>query len=81
MPKRTKAKAQADEVTYLYRIPAAVPDGLVVVHNTVRPVRPLGLNGFRAWLQEPSERLEVCPCGWAPKLPVHHRVAQGPKPA
>jgi hypothetical protein len=43
--------------------PADVPEGRVVVRNAVFPTgRRLNENGFRAWLQIPSERLEVCPC-------------------
>jgi hypothetical protein len=40
--------------------------GMVVVHNHVAHTidMPLGLNGFRAWQQMPTERLAVCPCGW-----------------
>jgi hypothetical protein len=72
----------AGYVKYLSGIPASVPEGRVVVHNHVRPPRlpgsrdflPLGWNGFRAWLASPSKRLEVCDCGWAPKLTKHYRV-------
>jgi hypothetical protein len=57
--------------------PADVPEGRVVVHNAVFPTgRRLNENGFRAWLQIPSERLEVCPCKWAPQLGEHYRVAR-----
>jgi hypothetical protein len=42
--------------------PADVPEGRVVVHNAVFPTgRRLNENGFRAWLQIPSERVEVVP--------------------
>jgi hypothetical protein len=58
-----------------------VPDGRVVVHNVLPTPRvgsrgflPLGRNGFRAWLAEPSERLKICGCGWAPKLGKHYRI-------
>ncbi len=60
--------------TYLKRIPPAVPPDRVLVHNNVRPTRPLGQRGFRAWLALPSAALEVCACGWAPELPEHYRV-------
>ena len=61
---------------YLRRIPAAheVPAGLVVVHNHVRPAPRLGLRGFRAWLSDPSGKLEPCTCGWAPELGTHYRL-------
>lgn len=59
---------------YLYKIPAEVPAGRVVVHNRVRPTRHLGSRGFRAWLAEPSDRLEACGCDWAPELGEHYRV-------
>ena len=69
---------------YLSKIPAGVPDGRVLVHN-VRPTRrggsrgflPLGSRGFRAWLAEPSDRLAVCGCDWAPELGEHYRVKRG----
>jgi hypothetical protein len=57
--------------TELRRLPRAVPSGLVLVHNHVRPVRRLGARGFRAWLSPPSDQLSPCPCGWAPELGHH----------
>lgn len=66
--------------TYLERIPPnadAIPAGLVVVHNHVRPARRLGTRGFRAWLQAPDDRVTVvtvCECGWAPEVGDHYRV-------
>ncbi len=45
---------------YLDKVPAVVPEGRVIVHNHVRPVKRLGEGEFRAWLQVPDERLEVC---------------------
>ena len=59
-----------DEPRYLKHIPIAVdiPAGMVVVHNQASPAHPLGMHGFRAWLQAPSERLEVCACELAPEL-------------
>jgi hypothetical protein len=60
---------------YLTRLPAAVPPGRVLVHNTVRPARRLGTRGFRAWLEPPNESLTVCDCCWAPELGVHFRKA------
>jgi hypothetical protein len=63
------------DMEYLFKIPSRVPEGRIVVHDHVRPARPaLGAHGFRAWLAEPSERLEVCGCDWAPMLGEHYRV-------
>ena len=50
---------------YLTKLPATVPTGLVLVHNSVRPAKRLGTRGFRAWLDQPSERYVTCACGWA----------------
>jgi hypothetical protein len=56
-------------MTYLRRLPAAVPTDRVLVHNFVlRPVRRLGVRGFRAWLSPASADqtwLEACDCEWA----------------
>jgi hypothetical protein len=58
------------------RLPSAIPGGKVLVHNQVYPVaRRPGTRGSRCWLQEPSDRLEPCDCGWAPELGGHYRVA------
>lgn len=68
-----------DRPTYIDRIPAsatAIPPGLVVAHNFVRPTRRLGERGFRAWLALPSDVLAVCDCGWAPELGRHYRVVE-----
>ena len=63
------------EMTYPPAIPAAIPPGLVLVHNHVRrPVRRQGTRGSRYWLQAPADNLEVCGCGWAPEHPAHYRV-------
>jgi hypothetical protein len=66
---------QPPTLDYLPKIPAEVPGGRVVVHNNVRPTRRVGSRGFRSWLAEPSERLVVCGCDWAPEL-EHYRVAR-----
>jgi len=67
-------------VRYVSRIPKQVPADQVIVHNHVRwpgPGTPLGLNGFRAWLQLLEENpVEACHCGWAPELPEHYRVVR-----
>jgi hypothetical protein len=52
-------------VTYISRIPRQLPEGMVLVHNSVRPYRQLGANGFRAWTQPLVDDLEVCDCDWA----------------
>jgi hypothetical protein len=64
---------------YLPKIPRSageIPAGLIVVHNHVRPTRRLGSRGFRVWVDEPSDRYELCNCDWAPELGGHYRVAQ-----
>ena len=61
---------------YPAELPDAVPDGLVLVHNTVRPARRQGTRGFRFWFQSPVPGLEPCSCPWAPELGQHHRVAR-----
>ena len=53
-----------------------VPAGTYLVHNHVRPVAPLGLNSFRAWIQTKAEksggmllrlwRLQECQAAQAP---------------
>jgi hypothetical protein len=72
---------------YLFHMPRKIPEGKVVVHNRVKPASPIGTNGFRIWLQSPSDdpMLVVCNCGWAPHLKSHYRVfgvgaATDPKP-
>lgn len=65
------------KIEYLSKIPSGVPEGWVVVHSHVRPTRRLGSRGFRAWLAEPRDRLEVCGCDWAPQLGEHYRVKRG----
>jgi hypothetical protein len=43
-------------------IPRKLRAGEVLVHNHVQPQKALGVNGFRAWTQEPDDRLERCDC-------------------
>lgn len=62
---------------YLSQTPRTVKPGRIVVHNHVRPVEPLGLNGFRAWTDEATPKdyaVEPCSCDWAAHLPAHYRV-------
>lgn len=61
---------------YLKHLPKAIPEGRVLVHNTNQPTRRLFENGFRAWLQVISDKLEPCPCKWAEKLGTHYRIAR-----
>jgi hypothetical protein len=70
--------ADGADIVYLGLILPAelIPDGVVVVHNHVRPRRRLGYDGFRAWVQRPTDRLEVCPCTWAPEAGVHYRIGR-----
>ena len=48
-----------------------------MVHNHVRPEDfhasyPLGLNGFRAWTDDASDRYALCSCEWAEGLLAEH---------
>ena len=61
--------------TYLTQLPERVPEGQMLVHNSVWPRQQLGANGFRAWLQTPAENLAVCRCGSARELGEHY-IAQ-----
>jgi hypothetical protein len=77
---QTEPERRADAATIgeyaLFRVPKAIPDSAMLTHNHARPAHPLGMNGFRAWLEPVGRKdREVCPCGWAPALPVHYRVA------
>jgi hypothetical protein len=71
--------ADVTESWYVQTIPDAtrVPDGMVLVHNHVRPARRQGERGFRFWLQVASGRLEPCECGWAPEAGGHYRMRRG----
>ena len=74
-----KEKTMSELPEYVSRLPDAVPAGKVLVHNHVRPQGRLGMNGFRAWLSPAgTARLEVCDCGWAPKLGQHFRTIDRP---
>jgi hypothetical protein len=59
--------AQSKGMTYLQRLPEAIPEGQFLVHNSVRPTHPLGSHGFRVWLQAQDDHLEPCDCGWTPR--------------
>jgi len=62
---------------YLTRVPGTVPVGKIVVHNRVKWQRKLGLDGFRAWLDDPPPKAhyKLCTCGWASHLKAHYRSA------
>jgi hypothetical protein len=60
---------------YLTKPPRFLPIGKVLVHNQLQSQG--GSRGFRAWLDDPDEKYEVCTCGWAPRL-VHHKVRVTP---
>lgn len=65
----------AGDVEYLFSLPEAIPQDRILVHNRVRPAKPLGRNGFRCWLTSlDDERHEVCGCGWAADLGTHYRM-------
>jgi hypothetical protein len=51
--------------SYVKAIPRELPDGMVLVHNHVRPARRIGTRGFRAWTSKLDDSLVVCPCDWA----------------
>ena len=72
---KKQLKEQMRLSRYLPYMPRSIPDGKILVHNRVKPVSPIGRNGFRIWLQPPSDepRLIVCNCGWAPHLEKHYR--------
>jgi len=61
-------------MTYLSALPKALPGDRVLVHNRVRPTRSLGSRGFRAWLQNDTDNLDQCDCGFVPELGTHYRV-------
>ena len=69
-------------LAYLSELPDVVPDGMILVHNHVKPTRRLGSRGFRAWLSAPDPQLEICGCGWAPELGRHFvsRFPERPSP-
>lgn len=70
-------------LNYVNAIPRELPDGVVLVHNHVRPASPIGMSGFRIWCQSPSDEPElvVCDCGWPrhskTHIKTHYRV-KGP---
>ena len=58
---------------YLNKLPKQIPANRILRHNRVRPIFPLGRNGFRAWLRDRKPDDEpICDCPWCVKH-VHHR--------
>jgi elongation factor P hydroxylase len=59
-----------------FTVPRTIPAGRVLVHNHIVQAHGVytvcGWNGFRAWTQKPSRKLEPCKCGWSGL--VHYRV-------
>jgi hypothetical protein len=69
-----RGKSRTDSVKY-FRIGEEItlaPPGRVLVHS--RFYFP-SLIGFRVWTDNPSDRYEVCACGWKPELGTHYRIA------
>ena len=65
---------------YVEVLPRAVPAGTYLVHNHLQPQKPLGRNGFRAWLAIKADNLVKCCCNFGgcrnSKLhKVHYRAA------
>ena len=61
-----------------------IPAGSYLVHNHVRPQKPLNGNGFRAWIQTKSDNLVRCRCRFggcknSKVHKVHYRVDRGDK--
>jgi len=58
---------------------APIPEGRYLVHNHVKPQRPLGRTDFRAWTQNSDENLVQCDCDFGgcknAGLHQHYRVA------
>lgn len=49
---------------------------IVTVHNHIDRTQRTrnGVNGFRVWKTELSDRLEVCPCIWHGEDGTHYRI-------
>ena len=59
-----------------------VAEGWYLVHNDVTPAKPLGLRGFRAWIQDSEDDLVECSCDFGgcrnAEVNRHYRVRRGP---
>ena len=81
--RRRKARYTREGVLSFDVLPyEPLPAGAYLVHNHVRPQKPLGKNGFRAWIQHSSDRLVECRCdlGGCKNSKVHklhYRVDRG----
>ncbi len=52
-----------DRMRYFRLLPRQkLPAGFYLVHNHVVPVKPLGLNGFRAWVQQGKDDPPLVRC-------------------
>jgi hypothetical protein len=72
-------KNRANGMRYLKGIPRApIPQGRFLVHNHIKPARPLGTNGFPAWAQNDGTGLVECRCDFGgcnnAELHKHYRI-------
>lgn len=55
-----------------------LPADHYLVHNHVRPAKPLGRNGFRAWVTDDRDKLVECQCDFGgcrnAKVNPHYRL-------
>jgi len=58
--------AQSKGMTYLQRLPELVPEGQFLVHNSARPMHPLGSHGFRACCKRKMSTLNPATVGGPP---------------
>jgi hypothetical protein len=76
-------KERAKTRMYIDVLPSEpLPPWTYLVHNHVLPQKPIGKNGFRAWLTNQSEGLVKCRCDFggcknAKVHKVHYRVDRG----
>jgi hypothetical protein len=64
---------------YCHDLPATkLPAGLCLAHNHIKPVKPIGRNGFRAWVTDDADRLEKCNCDFGgnenAEVNPHYRI-------
>jgi hypothetical protein len=67
---------------YVEVLPDELVPGAYLVHNDMTPTKPLGLNGFRAWLTTRADNLVECRCNFGGCKnynvhTVHYRVDRG----
>jgi len=63
--KKVSEQLREEGVHYLRRIPKALVEGRVLVHNHITPHPKIGTKGFRAWTQLKTGGLVRCHCDWA----------------